>query len=90
MKIGKVPGPSELCAEMILASRDIGIRVSMEHCQRILDGKGMPADWANSVGILAFKGKEHFLNCGVYRGVKLLERAMKSVEEVLENSDNDG
>ena len=49
LKIGKTPGPTEVYAEMILASGDVGIRVLMELCQRILDGKGMPEDWATSV-----------------------------------------
>ena len=29
----------------------------MEYCQRILDGKGMPADLAMSVAIPIFKGR---------------------------------
>ena len=33
----KVPGPTEVYVEMILASGDVGIRALMEHCQRILD-----------------------------------------------------
>ena len=35
LNIGKAPGPSEVYA----ASGDVGIRVLMEHCHRILDGK---------------------------------------------------
>ena len=31
-----------------------------------------------------FKGKGYALSCGAYRGVKLLEHAMKNVEKVLE------
>ena len=33
---------------------------------------------------LIFKGKGDAMNCGVYRGVKLVEHAMKIVEKVLE------
>ena len=36
---GKVAGSTEFYAEMILASGDVGIRVLMELCHRILDGK---------------------------------------------------
>ena len=68
---------------MILASGDVGIRVLMEVCQRILDGKGMPEDWATSVAIPIFKGKGDITNCGMYRGVQLLEHAMKIVEKVI-------
>ena len=57
LKIEKAPGPTEVYAEMILASGDVSIRVLMEHCHRILDGKGMPADWAASFAIPISKGK---------------------------------
>ena len=43
---------------MILASGDIGNGVSMEYCQRILDRKGMPAEWVISVAIPIFKGNQ--------------------------------
>ena len=53
LMIGKAPGPTEVYAKM-MASRDVGIRVLMELCQRILDGKGMPEDWATSVAMPIF------------------------------------
>ena len=40
----------------------------MELCQRVLDGRGGPIDWK--------------MKCGAYRGVKLLEHAMKIVKSV--------
>ena len=82
-KIIKAPRPSEGNAEMILASCDVGIRVLIEPCQRILDGKGMPAYWATSDKIPIFKGKGDIMNCGMYRGAKLVEQAMKIVEKYL-------
>ena len=69
LMIGKARGPSEVYIEMILASEDVGIRVLMELCQRILDGKGMSAaDWTTSVGIPIFKGKKDIMNSGMHRG----------------------
>ena len=38
LKIGKAPGQSEVYTEMILVREDVGIRVLMELCHRILDG----------------------------------------------------
>ena len=38
-----------------------------------------------SVVIPIIKGKGDVMSCGVYRGVKLLEHAMKIVERVLES-----
>ena len=84
MKVGKAAGPSEVSVEMIAASSDIGIGVTVELCQGVLDGRGMPDEWALSVVVPIFKGKGDAMNCMVYRGVKLLEHAMKIVEKVLE------
>ena len=57
LKIGMAPGPSQVYAVMILASGDVEIRVLKELCQRIQEGKGMPADRATSVAIPIFKEK---------------------------------
>ena len=79
-----MPGPTEVYQKMTLASGDDGIRLLMELCHRILDEEVMPEVWATSVAIPIFKGKGDIMNCGIYRGAKLLEHAMKIVEEVLE------
>ena len=71
LETGKAPGPSEVYAETIPSSGDVGITVLIEICQRILYGKGMPAGWANSVAIPISKGKGDIMNCGMYRGVRL-------------------
>ena len=84
MKLGKVAGPSEVCAEMISAMGEVGVGVMMELCLHLLDGKGMPDEWQTSVLLPIFKGKGDVRNCNTYRGVKLLEQAMKIVEKVLE------
>ena len=84
MKSGKATGPSEVSVEMIVASGEIGVKVMMELCQRVLDGRGMPDEWKTSVIVPIFKGKGDVMSCGSYRGVKLLEHAMKIVERVLE------
>ena len=36
MKSGKVTGPSEVSVEMIVANGEIGVKVMMELCQRVL------------------------------------------------------
>ena len=58
--------------------------VMVELCQSVLDG--MPDEWALSVVVPIFRGKGDAMSCGAYRGVKLLEHAMKIVEKVLERS----
>ena len=42
MKSGKATGPSEVSVEMIVASGEIGVKVMMELCQRVMDGRRMP------------------------------------------------
>ena len=84
MKVGKAAGPSEVSVEMIAASGEIGIGVMVELCQGVLDGRGMPDEWGLSAVVPIFKGKGDAMRCGAYRGVKLLEHAMKIVQKVLE------
>ena len=84
MKSGKAIGTSEVSVEMIVASGEIGVKVMMELCQRVLYGREMPDGWKTSVIVPIFKGKGDEMSCGSYRGVKLLEHAIKIVERVLE------
>ena len=84
MKSGKATGPSEVSMEMIVESGEIGVKVMIELCQRVLDGRGMPDEWKTSAIGPIFKGKGDVMSCGSYRGVKLLEHAMEIVERVLE------
>ena len=84
MKLGKAIGPSEVSVEMIVASGKIEEKVMMELCQHVLDSRGMPDEWKTNVIVPIFKGKGDAMSCGSYRGVKLLEHAIKIVERVLE------
>ena len=84
MNSGKATGSSEVSMEMIIASGEIGLKVIMELCQRVLDGRGMPDEWETSGIVPIFKGKGNVMSCGSYRGVKLLEHVIKTVERVLE------
>ena len=69
---------------MIVAGGRIAEEVMLQLCQRILDGKGIPNEWKTSVLVLIFEGKGDVMNCGSYRGVRLLKRGMKVIEKVLE------
>ena len=72
--------------DMTIASEKFGVGVIKKLCQRVLDGKGMPEEWKTSVVVPIFKGKGDVMDCGAYRGVKLLKHAIKIAERVLENS----
>ena len=83
MKQGKAVGLSEVTTEMIVAGGRIAEEVMFQLCQRALNGKGIPNEWKTSVVVPIFKGKGDVMNCGSFRGVKLLERGMKIIERVL-------
>ena len=55
-----------------------------ERCQKVLDGFGMPAEWAVSIAFPIFMGKGNITNCSCYGAVMLLEHGMMVVERVLE------
>jgi hypothetical protein len=82
MKLGKATGVSEIAAEHIAASGMVGIEVITKIANRVLNGEGTPDEWRCSVLVPLYKGKGDVRDCGAYRGVKLLERAMKVVERV--------
>ena len=49
----------------------------------ILRNDTSPAKWAESITVPLFKGKGDALDCGKYRGLRLLEHGMKIWERVL-------
>ena len=49
MKTGKTAGHSEVTLQLIAGSGGVGIQVMAEICQKILDGFGMPVEWALSI-----------------------------------------
>jgi hypothetical protein len=64
------------------ASGMVGIEVITKIANRVLDCEGIPDEWRCSVLVRLYKGKGDVRDCGAYRGVKLLEHAMKVVERV--------
>ena len=45
----------------------------------------IPEDWKSSVVLPIYRGKGDPMECGSYRGMKLLEHAMKVVERIFEH-----
>jgi len=45
----------------------------------------IPEDWKSSVVLPTYKGKGDPMECGSYRGIKLLEHVMKVVERIFEH-----
>jgi len=80
----KGPGLSGLAAEMIRATGGIGTQWLLDLCSGIVKEGCIPEDWKSSVVLPVYKGKGDPMECGSYRGIKLLEHAMKVVERIFE------
>jgi len=85
MKRHKAEGLSGLSAEMIQATEGIGTQWLLDLCNDIVKEGCIPEDWKSSVILPIYKGKGDPLECGSYRGIKLLEHAMKVVERIFEH-----
>ena len=85
MKRHKAPGLSWLVAEMIQATGDTGTQWLLDLCNGIVKEVCIPEDWKSSVLLPIYKGKGDPMECGSYRGIKLLEHAMKVVERIFEH-----
>ena len=85
MKRHKAPGLSGLVAEIIQATGDTGTQWILDLCNGILKEESIPEDWKSSVVLPIYKGKGDPIECGSYRGIKLLEHAMKVVERIFEH-----
>ena len=79
------PGLSGLVAEMIQATGDIGTQWILDLYNGILKKGSITEDWKSSVVLPIYNGKGDPKECGSYRGIKLLEHAMKIVERIFEH-----
>ena len=59
--------------------RDIGTQWILDLCNGTVKEGSIPEDWKSSVVLPIYKGKGDPMECGSYRGIKLLEHAMKVV-----------
>jgi hypothetical protein len=84
MKAGKAVGPSGIGAEMLFAAGEAGVIWVTDLCNVIVKEGIIPADWRKSWLVTVFKGKGDALECGSYRGIKLLDQVMKVFERVIE------
>ena len=85
MKKKKAAGPTGITFELIKAAGIEGIKWLTEVCNAVIRDGGIPEDWKKSWMTAVYKGKGDAMDCGSYRGIKLLEHAMKIMERVLES-----
>ena len=63
----------------------LGILWILDLCNGIVKEGSIPEDWKSSVVLPIYKGKGDPMECGSYRGNKLLEHAMKVIERIFEH-----
>ena len=85
MKCNKAPGPSGVVADMLKSAGETCLPWVTEVCNAIVQEGKMPKDWDKSWMVNVYKGKGDALECGSYRGIKLLEHVMKVLERVIES-----
>ena len=69
---------------MLKAVGDAGVRGLTRLFNKVLSEGKVPIDWTRSWITSVYKGKGDALECSSYRGIKLLEHAMKVFERVIE------
>ena len=53
-------------------------------CNKIMDEENIPEDWRYSHIVPIYKQKGDNMECGNYRGIKLMEHVMKIFERVID------
>src|SRR5579863_9241140 len=69
---------------MLKAAGEPSILWMTDLCNAIIKEDKIPKDWRKSWMISIYKGKGDALDCGSYKGIKLLDQVMKVFERVTE------
>ncbi len=84
MKNNKAPGPSGMTAEMFKALDHTGIDCLYIILNDFMRQERLPQDLKESEILALYKQKGDVMECGNYRGIKLLEVGLKVYEKVIE------
>ena len=69
---------------LLKAAGETGALWMTDVCNAVVKDGKIPEDWSRSWMVNVHKGKGDALACGSYRGIKLLEHAMRVLERVIE------
>ena len=83
MKANKATEPDELPIELVKRLKEKGITWMTGVIRNIIK-EGIPQDWRESTTTPIYKQKGDPLDCGNYRGIKLLSHSLKLMERVIE------
>ena len=84
MESNRAPDPSGLNSDILKSGGKVVLEQLTKVLQHIMDTEESPAEWKDSVTIPIFKGKGDPLQCGKYRGLRLLEHSLKVWEKILD------
>src|SRR5664279_5259705 len=84
MKSNKASGPTGVVADMIKAAGVSGTAWVTDVCNAVVKEGKIAYDWSKSWMMNVYKGKGDAIECGSYRGIKLLENVMKILERVID------
>src|SRR4029077_7892696 len=83
-KVGKAAEPSGVVSEMLKASAVKDIMWLTNLFNKVIAVGKITDEWKRSWMVPVYKGKGDVLECSSYRGIKLLDHAMKVFERVVE------
>src|SRR5664279_2379204 len=63
------------------------LKLHTDVCNAVVKDGKIPDDWSKSWMMNVYKGKGDALECGSYRGIKLLKHVMKILERVIDGRD---
>ena len=84
MKPNKAPGSSKVSLDLIKALGETGEQWMHKVIEKVWEEEVMPDDWKMSEMVTLYKQKGDSLECGNYRGIKLLEHSLKIMERVID------
>lgn len=84
MKSGKAAGASGVAVDLLKCLDKEGVEMLHSLLLKIWCAEEMPRDWEMSEIVTIYKQKGDPLECGNFRGIKLLEHGMKVMEKILE------
>ena len=84
MKKGKATGCSGLSVDLMSSLGEQGLRMMTEMMEAVWREGKIPREWEKSEIVPIYNQKGDPLDCGNYRGIKLLEHMLKVMERVLD------
>ena len=85
MKNGKAVGPGNIPVEVWKCFGTYGVIYLTKLFNNILQKEEMPKEWRRNVLVSIYKNKGDIMECGSFRGIKLMSHTMKTWEKIVNN-----